>query len=354
MDKMEKIKILFVGDGSYEMFAKALFRAAHKLDGVEADLLEYSDMNIKAIDRSDYIKRAEYHLCIGPDVSNINKQLVGLYQKKKYDIVFLYSAELIFPRTVARLKKMGAYVAMYHNDNPFSPGAKKYRYRHYVHSLRLCDISYSFRKSNISDCEKNGAKVAKLLRGYYVNSRNYYIDDSQIDLEVPDVCFIGHYENDGRLEYIKGLLEEGITVGVPEDWKKIGFSNGKLEYISDTMKKYNEVLNKTKIAIVFLSHLNEDTYTTRCFEIPVVRTMMVAPFNDDMASLYQDGKEAILYHDINDFVNKVKHFLQYESERATIADRGYFRVTNDKHEALDRVEEIIRDWKENVCRKGQH
>ncbi len=345
MDKIEKIKLLFVGDGSYEMFAKALARAAEKIENVEADLFEYGDMNIKAIDRSDYLKRAEYHFCIGPDVSDINRQLVELYREKRHDIVFLYSAELIFSKTIAQLKRMGAYVAVYHNDNPFSPGAKKYRYRHYVRSLKLCDISYSFRKSNISDCEKNGAKVAKLLRGYYMNSRNYYIDDSQIDLEVPDVCFIGHYENDGRLEYIKGLLAEGITVGVPEDWKNIGNSDTKLVYISDTHKNYNEILNKTKIAIVFLSHLNEDTYTTRCFEIPAVKTMMVAPYNDDMATLYLDGKEAVLYHNVNDFISKIKYYLQNESERAMIADYGYSRVVKDKHEAKDRVIEVINDWR---------
>lgn len=345
MNEMKKIKILFVGDGSYEMFARALFGASQKIEGVEADLLEYSDMNIKAIDKSDYIKRAEYHFCIGPDVSRINKQLVGLYRKNRYHIIFLYSAELVFPKTVAQLKKMGAYIALYHNDNPFSSGAKKYRYRHYVRSLRLCDISYSFRKSNISDCERNGAKVAKLLRGYYISDRNYYIDDSQIDLEVPDVCFIGHYENDGRLEYIKGLLDKGITVGVPEDWKTIGFSNDNIKYISDTHRNYNEILNKVKIAIVFLSHLNEDTYTTRCFEIPVVKTLMVAPYNDDMASLYQDGKEVILYRNVNEFVNKIEYYIQHESERIDVAECGYLRVIKDKHEATDRVKEIINDWK---------
>lgn len=340
------MKILFVGDGSYDMYSKAFFKAACDMDDVEADLLEYGDMNIKTIPHKNYLKRAEYHLCCGPDVSRINHELLERYELNKYDIVFLYSAELIYPTTVKKLKKQGAYIAIYHNDNPFSEGAKKYRYRHFVKSIKYSDIAYSYRNNNMNDYKDKGAKRVKLLRSYYIAERNFYIDDSNIALGVPEVCFVGHFEDDGRKELIQELLNENIKVGVPEDWREQKLAGENIVYLENSHKNYNAILNKTKIAIVFLSSLNKDTYTRRCFEIPAVKTMMLAPYTSDIASLYEESREAVLFHDKNDFVNKIKYYLSHEEERLKIAEAGYKRLMSDGHEAKDRIREIISDWQE--------
>lgn len=338
--------ILFVGDGSYDMYSKAFYAAACKLEGVFADLLEYEDMNIKAISHKNYLKRAEYHFCLGPDVDKINNELIKRYENNRYDIVFLYSAELIYPNTVRKLKDKGAYIGIYHNDNPFSEGAKKYRYRHFVKTIKYSDISYSYRDSNICDYRERGAKKVKLLRSYYIDDRNYYIDDLSIDMDVPDVCFVGHFEDDGRKDYIQTLLNNSVKVGLPEDWKEHGVIGENIVYLNNPHKNYNAILNKTKIAIVFLSSLNKDTYTRRCFEIPAVKTMMIAPYTNDIATLYDDSKEVVLFHDKTDFVDKIKYYLSHEDERLEIANAGYRRLMRDGHEAKDRVREIISDWKE--------
>lgn len=339
-----KMKILFVGDGSYDMYSKAFFKAACDMDDVEADLLEYGNMNIKSIPNSNYFKRAEYHFCVGPDVNKINYELLKRYELKKYDIIFLYSAELIYPRTVKKLKKQGAYIAIYHNDNPFSEGAKKYRYRHFIKSIKFSDIAYAYRKSNISDYLKYGAKNAKLLMSYYIANKNYYVNDDDIKINVPDVCFVGHYEDDGRLDYIYKLLEKGIQVGVPEVWKGVCGARENLVFLADTLNKYNEILNKTKIAIVFLSSLNKDTYTRRCFEIPAVKTMMVAPYTEDIAAMFKNGEEAVLFNNAEEFVEKINYFIKHEDERKVIAENGYIRLKKDGHEVTDRLKSIIMDW----------
>ena len=340
------IKVIFVGDGSYDIYVKAFYNAAQKKQGIKAILYDYGDMNICAVANRDVIKRAEYHLGFGVDVSKINQKLLKTIREERIDIVFLYSAELIYASTVKKINQMGVYIAVYHNDNPFSRHVSRIRYRHFVKAVKYCDVAYAYRNQNIEDYKKAGANKAELLRSYYIDERNYYIDDNELDLEVPDVCYLGHFEEDGRNSYLEAAIKQGIIIGVPEYWKTLGINNDSLTYISDSHTKYNDILNKTKIAIVFLSSKNEDTYTRRCFEIPVTKTLMLAPYTDDMASLFCEGKEAVFYRNEQDFVNKIKYYLYHEDERLKIAEAGYDRVKRDGHEAGDRVNKIISDYKE--------
>ena len=52
------------------------------------------------------------------------------------------------------------------------------------------------------------------MRSYYIKKRNYYSPDEQIDYAVPEVVFLGHFENDGRANYITYLASKGICIGV--------------------------------------------------------------------------------------------------------------------------------------------
>ncbi len=212
-------------------------------------------------------------------------------------------------------------------------------------SLKYADMVYSYRQSDIDDYEKNGAKTVKMLRSYYMKSRNYYIPDESIDLNVPSVVYIGHYEDDGRADYIKALLDEGIEVGANYAWPNLGWNTERLIRFDKqtSMGRYNELLNKAKIAIVFLSSINNDTYTRRCFEIPAVKTLMIAPYTSDIASMYDEGKEAVLFRNKEEFVEKIKYYLSHEDERSLICDAGYDRLVKNGNEVGDRVREILND-----------
>ena len=198
----------------------------------------------------------------------------------------------------------------------------------------------------IQDYLDAGCKRVEVLRSYYIKERNYYIENPKI--KVPKVLFLGHYEDDGRAGYIKGLLDEKIEVGIfKAGWEKLEVGNPYLIRLENTFESsYNEMLNAADIAIVFLSQINKDTYTTRCFEIPMTKTLMVAPYNDDLASMFQEDKEIVFYRNKDEFVNKVKYYLGHEEERMKIAEAGYDRVVQDGHEAMDRVNFIMDLYKQ--------
>lgn len=348
----KKCRILFVGDSSYDMYVKAYYNAAKMMDNIDAILIDFDKLNTN-VSKETIIPRVERHYKIGLDIYRINYKLIKYVELHDIDIVFLYACDIITDKTIRWLSQK-SYVAIYNNDNIFSDYYPKYMWRYVKKSLKYADIVYSYRKSNIAQYKQYGAKQVKLMRSYYIKERNYYIPDEQIDIEVPDVVYIGHYENDGRIEYIKALVEKNIRVGVTEEWKTLGINSDNLIYLSDTHSKYNEILNKAKIAIVFLSTINDDTYTRRCFEIPVVKTMMVAPENSDIKELFENNKEACFYNDLDDFVRIVQYYIEHNSERKQIAESGYERLIRDGHEAADRVKDIIEDWNQNIRTKENY
>ncbi len=337
-----RTRILFVGDGSYDFYARAFYNAAGSIEEVLPFFLDYGVLNVEKIGTKRFLRRMEYHYCMGPDVDRINHRLMKLVRSEKIDIVFLYSALLIYAGTVEKLKRCGVYVALYHNDNPFSEKADRFRYRHYLKSVENADIVYAYRKSNLEDYEKAGAKRTKLLPSYYISSKNYYIpDNKRKDLPVPPIVFIGHFEEDGRIDYIRELSKKGIDVGVIPGWPIL---NDHMVVMKNTVERYNEILNSAEIAIIFLSEINKDTYTRRCFEIPMTKTMMLSVYTEDIASMYEEGKEIVFFRSIEDFVDKAVYYLEHDGERERIASAAYERCLANRGEAGDRVREILEDY----------
>ena len=341
---MNKFKILFVGDTSYDMYVSAFYNAALNISEIQADIMDFGKLNTNT-SQNRVLYRIERHYNKGPHIIRFNRRLIKAVKDNKYDIVFLYSCDIVKAQTV-KIISSHCYVAVYNNDNPFSLCFSGYKWKETIKSLPYANMVYSYRVSNMTQYKDNGAKCVKLMRSYYIKERNYYIDDKDIDLEVPNVCFIGHYEDDERIDYINELAAVGIDIGVGDYWRNLSIESPHIVYIENGHINYNEILNKTKIALVFLSKINEDTYTRRCFEIPAVKTLMIAPYNEDMASLYIEDKEAVYFRDKKEFVNKVKYYLEHEAERQRIAEAGYERLMKDGNEAADRVSEIVRDYRD--------
>ena len=127
---------------------------------------------------------------------------------------------------------------------------------------------------------------------------NFPIADTSQSPYRAQVSFIGHWEDDGRDQKIAALLEEpGLNVRLwgtlweksalyPELRKRLGLIQPLYQ------EAYNLAINSAEIALAFFSKLNNDTYTRRCFEIPVTGTMLLSEFTDDIAALFKEGVEA--------------------------------------------------------------
>lgn len=340
-----RMRILIVEDGHYYIYGKALADGFQKKGFENVRMFSLSD---PSNEHTSLCVRIQNKLACGPDIKRINNALSKECELYKPDLIFMYRCRIIYPSTVRKLKLLGTTIFLYNNDNPFATYYPKYFWRHYRNAIRHSDMTFVYREKNIEDCIKCGAKQTELLRSYYIDSVNYPIENIEDDeSEVVDVVFLGHYENDDRTRYISALTSAGISVGIPSaTWEGVDPQNTKLVRMRNTHENYNRILNRCKIALVFLSSLNEDTYTRRCFEIPATKTFMLAQYTDDQASMFEPDKEAVYFNTSKELVEKTLYYLKHEEERERIAKAGYDRLMRDGHEIGDRVQQILDRFQE--------
>jgi spore maturation protein CgeB len=105
--------------------------------------------------------------------------------------------------------------------------------------------------------------------------------------------------------------------------------------------EYNKAISGAKVALCFFSKLNRDTYTRRCFEIPATGTVLLSEYSDDMATIYQAGKEADYFSSKDELIEKVKLYVENDSLRRQVAEGGNLRVVKDGHDIVSRMSKVI-------------
>lgn len=338
---MKHTRIMLVGDSTYEIYVKAFYNAFKKLGYQNVELFATNTFFYKGKNKiADILSRVQNKYVWGNRICKIQSELLARVDEFKPDMVFVYSSRQIWPSTIKKIKDKQITVYMYNNDNPFAKYYPKYFWRYYRKALKYADIGFVYREENRNDYMSAGCKKVELLRSYYIEDRNYYMEQSSV--EAPEVVFIGHYENDFRIQYMQKMLDNKIEIGVPNtNWKNFWEDNPYFIKLSDCMTKYNEYINAAQIAIVFLSTLNKDTYTRRCFEIPATKTFMLSQYTDDIATMFEEDKEIVFFRNADELVDKIKYYLQHPDERENIAEAGYARLMKDGHEVCDRIIQIM-------------
>jgi spore maturation protein CgeB len=333
------------------MYEAAFYNAFLEL-GCEVEKYAYGELfyyaNHPSVYRNDLSKikklwmKFQYKYRIGPILNILNSRFIT--KAKNYDLIFLYRCDHIFSKSLKKIKNLTTEIKIvcYNNDDPFSLNYPKYVWKNYIKCLRWCDVIYAFREKNIQDYKKLGYD-SKLLRAYYRKNYNYHNETKYLT----DVTFIGHFEDDGRDEYIYAILKANINIQVfGTNWEQSKY----YDFFQKNMKKitpqygadYNRCINESKIALVFLSKKNNDTYTRRNFEIPATKTFMLSEFSNDLNdNLFKKGEECGYFESTNECIQQIKYYLNNESERKQIASNGYLR--NKKNEVVERAKFILKD-----------
>jgi len=295
---------------------------------------------------SEFHLRLENKFLCGYMLKKINFRLLEEVAHFKPHMVFIYRGAQITSETISTIRdKYKAVVFGYNNDDPFSDQYPWFYWRHFKRAAPKYSHVFSYRFKNIYDFQSLDLD-SSLLRSYYRSENNFPTDVLQSRFEC-DVIFVGHFENDGRDKALLDLLNDGINLKIfgPE-WRRSGLYGELRESLGYEiealdMKDYNIAINSSKIAIVFLSKLNNDTYTRRCFEIPATKTLMLAEYTDDLASMFDEDTEAVFFRSICELRVKIKKLLQNEALIEKIASRGHARLLRDGHEVTDRCKQII-------------
>lgn len=347
---MLNTRILLIGESNYDIYSSAFFKAWKKIGYHDITYFETNEiLDSKANDNKmvKLWKRVERKTAFGNHVNLLNKKILECASILKPQLVFIYNSRFVFAQTLKVMKENGAVIFLYSNDDPFSDFFPIYYWRHFKKGLLFTDVGFVYRSHNTKDYVNAGCKRVRQLKSYYIEERNYKIEGLLSGQDDSPVVFLGHHENDERVEYIRELLKRGIKVGIiKKGWEDFEVGNPYLVKYENAVEQYNELINRAQIALVFLSKINHDTYTRRCFEIPATKTLMMAPFTEELADMFEENKEIIFYRSKEEFVKKTEYYLKHDKEREQIANMGYNRLMKDGHEVTDRVKEVMKEYME--------
>lgn len=161
-----------------------------------------------------------------------------------------------------------------------------------------------------------------------------------------NVVFVGHYEPDGREHSVRALVDAGIQLKI---WGGHYWSREALGDLYDRLQpivpaegdNYAKALCGAKVCLAFLSKLNRDTYTRRCFEIPACGRVMLAERTDDLLCLFKEDEEACFFSSNKELVEKTRWLLENPDIRERIAHAGMSRVWADGHDVMSRAKQFL-------------
>jgi hypothetical protein len=355
-------KVLVAGEWQYEMYEEAVSIAFFQL-GFEVSEFKwyryFSEYAKKGLLHS-FISRAQNKYMFGYLVNKLNKDFIQAVELNLPDIIFIYRSSHLYPETLNDIKKKhpGIFLISYNNDDPFSKLYPWWKWRHFFKTIPICDLILSFRESNNPLYYKYGAKKVDLFRGYFVSTLHKQLEKAEYENSEfsCDVIFVGHYEEDGRFEMVDSIANEGINIKIygpngatkKNGWGEVllkskNLKNQQVRFLKG--EEYVRAINAAKIGLCFLSKLNNDTYTTRCFEIPACGTALFSEWSEDLEMLFDNGINAVLFKTKEELVEKVKYYLSHPDELATLTQKGKDLVQENGHDIFSRVSSLVRSYK---------
>ena len=345
-EEASKMKILVVGDGHSVIHEVAVVDAFKKL-GHEVEPFYWQSYFNSQNPVVRLWQRVQNKFLIGPALNKLNADLINAAAQFEPGLIFIYRGTHITPWAISRIKQRlpGCVMYGYNNDDPFAGGHPPWLWRHFLKSVPRYDLVFAYRKHNIQEYYSCGAKRVELLMPWFIPEKDRPEIKDELGNSKYEVVFVGHYERDDRTDYLKRIAESGFAFGLfGPDWggaPKFDWLEKYQPVLPVRGGLYRETICSANIALCFLSRLNRDTFTRRCFEIPAMGVFMLCQYSEDLACLFEDGVDAVFFHNPDDMMEKIDYYTRHDKLREQIAANGLRRVIRDKHDIVSRMDYVI-------------
>jgi spore maturation protein CgeB len=340
------MKILVVGDGRSAIHEVAVFNAFKKL-GHTVEAFYWGDYYNSQNPFVRFWLRVQNKFIIEPMLSKVNAGLIRAAIEISPDLIFIYRGTHITSRSINNIKQKlpSCIIYGYNNDDPFSTGHPRWLWRHFLKCVPKYDLMFAYRKSNMQEYNLLGAQRVALLMPWFIPEFDRPVTVEEVRRNRFEVIFVGHYECDDRMEYLRQIAESSFVFGLfGPDWSRAPKSDWLRRYqpvLPVRGDLYRQTICSANIVLCFLSKLNRDTYTRRCFEIPAMGAFMLCQYTSDVASLFADGVDAVFFRNPEDMMKKIAYYTNHPKLRAQIAASGMNRVIRDKHDIVSRMRYVL-------------
>ena len=305
-------------------------------------------------DRANMLaRRAGQSIGFGPIVDKINAELLDAVISTKPDLVWAEKQEYFKPEVLRKISALGVKLIHYTPDPYFSLSWKRTKLLDAC--LPLYDCLITSKRYELNDYRKVNENVIYMQLGYSEEVHRPFSFEDQLtnNSYLSDVSFIGGWEP-RREEYLDAVaqnidcslkiwgygwdyLKDGHWT--PRRWwsmrRNAGGKNFKIKknLILGQAVQGNEIygnhyaraLSAAKINIGFLREICPDEHTTRSFEIPACKSLLLADRSNEHSELFIEGKEADYFASKDEMLDKIKFYLANKEIREKIAISGYER-----------------------------
>ena len=270
-----------------------------------------------------------------------NARLLKLASECRPELVIVAKGALVFPKTLRRLRALGARLVNYATDDPFNNVSSDGWLRAAIPEYDL----YACTKRAIeADVRAAGCGRTAFVRFGY-NPTLHFPERPATDAEArafsSDVVFVGTADSD-RLPYLDALLSiPRLRLAVygsywdrqPERYRR--HARGPV-----VGRAYRLALGSTKIALGLVRSANRDQHTMRTFEIPACGAFLCAKRTGEHLELFREDFDAVFFNDPDELRSQVMRYLGDEDARRRIVAAGFCTVTQGAHTYADRVVEM--------------
>jgi glycosyltransferase involved in cell wall biosynthesis len=339
---MKKMKILLIGNGLFYHIG-AFFRQALEELGYEYYFVD--EERFLAPLRHSLIHKIAYRLLGKRPLTYwaLNREVLNVAQQFRPQIVLIIKGAYIRPETLIFIKKkINAILVNYATDDPFNPINST---RDLINSIAFYDLYACTKRAIMDDVKRAGCPNVVYVPFGYMPSLHFpekpKIAEEKIRFS-SDVVFIGGCDKD------RAVIFEALIHALPDVqlalyggyWNRFpqfrpyyrGFALG---------RDFRLALGGAKIALNLVRKANRDGHVMRTFEIPACGAFMLAERTEEHLEFFEEDKEAVYFSSIDELVDKLRYYLHHDNKRVQIAERGYKRVTLNKHTYKDRLQQIL-------------
>jgi hypothetical protein len=272
----------------------------------------------------------------------LNARLLETAESCRPAVVIVSKGAYVFPKTLRRLKTLGARVVNYATDDPFNERNADGWLRA---SIPEYDLYACTKRAIMADVAAAGCDRTAFVRFAY-NPDLHFPERAASTAEdekfSADVAFVGTADRD-RWPYLDALLSvPRLRLALyGSNWQRQPERFRRLARGMAVGRDYRLALSGAKIALGLLRTENRDGHTMRSFEIPACGAFLCAQRTSEHEEILRDNREAVFFDDPDDLKQKITRYLDDKDARVRISGAGLRAVAEGAHTYADRIVEMV-------------
>lgn len=335
------MRILYIGQ--LASFDSAWYRVlALRREGHEVTTINTLDYG----QRSSLLRKVEFRLAMGPEVSRLNRDIVAAATQDHPDVLWADKVLWMTPDTLQTMRSMGIATVSYMIDNFFGP-RRDPGWRLYEKTIPWYDLHCTQRDCNVEEYGRAGARDVIKVQTAFEPTIHFPHEPRYTDAQRDrGVSFIGTpYDN--RAETLTRLSHDGLPVvisGGAHHWKPLlGLKGFQALFREGELsgETYRKAIWRSRINVSFLTHSNQDEFAHKSFEIAACGGFLLAERSPGHVQRFREDVEAVFFSGYDELATKSRQYLQDEQARKRIALAGQHRAWTSGYDNDTQVRRIV-------------